>query len=331
MTEVTGRGPAPTVSDWAPSVRAPAFWQALHYLSNPVGFFCEAHARYGDAFTIRVLGERWVVLAHAKLVKEAFAQGPFEVNSGEPNQVLRPVIGTRNLLLMDGAEHLHRRRMVLPAFHGERIAGYEHMIRDAIRTEISRWPLRAPVAVLPRMDALVLRIVLRCVLGAEQTDRFTRLASRLQQILAWITDRRRLLVYFLLGPEQLMRLPAFARQVRALDREVFALIAQRRVADDLKRREDILSLLIQAQDEEGTGLSDGELRDELVTLLVAGHQNTAALLSWAIHALDRDPESQEALATQPERVASAIITETLRLRPPVPLMVRRARRELLID
>lgn len=333
MRETTAEPSAPVqqATGWPPRLRAPAVWQALQYLRDPDGFFSAAHNRYGDAFTIHMLGERWIVLAHPDAVRDVFAQGPSEVNSGEPNQVLRPMIGRRNLLLMDGREHLHRRRMVLPSFHGERMRGYEPVIRGAAAREVASWPIGVPLAVLPRMEALVFGVVLRCVFGLSEAERLGPLAGRLRRMLGWITDRRRLLVFFLLGPAQLMRLPAFARQMRMLDREVFSVIATRRTAGDLPERQDILSVLIQARDEGEAGLSDEELRDELVTLLVAGHQNTAALLAWAVHELVRSEGSQERLVAEPRHFADAVITETLRLRPPVPLVVRRLRTTLTIE
>ena len=303
--------------------------QTLRYMHEPEGFFSGAHRRYGDAFTIRILGEKWIVLAHPEAVSDVFAHGPGELNSGEPNQVLRPVIGTRNLLLMDGDEHLRRRRMVLPPFHGERVRAYEPAIRQAAARQISTWPLGIPVAVLPRMDSLAFSVILRCVFGMDEGDRLGTLEAALLEMLRWITDPRRLLVFFLLGPERLMSLPSFRRQMEVIDREVLAEIARRRAVTDLPQREDILSLLIEARTEDGTGLSDAELRDELITLLVAGHQNTAALLSWAVHELARDQHSQ-GLASEPGVYATAVVTETLRLRPSVPLVVRRLRKPLHI-
>jgi cytochrome P450 len=311
-------------------VRAPATWQALHYLHDPEGFFTHTHRRYGDMFTIQMLGEEWIVLAHPDAVAEVFAHSPEDLNSGEPLQVLRPVIGTRNLLLLDGEEHLHRRRIVLPPFHGDRMRAYEPTIRQAITHELSSWPTGTPFPVLPRTEALAFSTILSCVFGLRDQERMSTLATSLLGMLRWITDPRRLLVLFFAGPARLMNLPRFRRQMQKIDHEVLTEIARRRTLKDLSQREDILSLLIGARDENDTGLSDTELRDELLTLLVAGHQNTAALLAWAMHELARDQHSQERLAAEPSVYADAVITETLRLRPSVPLVVRRLRKPLTI-
>ncbi len=310
--------------------RAPSSWQSLCYLRDPERFFTAANQRYGDTFSISILGERWIVLAHPDTVEEVFSHGPTDLNSGEPNHVLRPVIGTRNLLLMDGDEHLHRRRMLLPPFHGERMRAYETIIREAVRNEITSWPLEVPAATLPRMESLAFTSILRCVLGLDHNAQPDSLASALLAMFRWITEPRRLLVFFLLGPERLMSLPGFRRQMQQIDREIYTEITRRRSSEDLQERPDILSLLIQARDEDGRQLTDAELRDELITLLLAGHQNTATTLAWATHELARDQESQERLATEPATFADAVIKETLRLRPPIPLVVRRLRRPLTI-
>ncbi len=325
-----GLGPHAAPTPGPPAIRAPRVAQTLRYLLDPEGFFASAQRRYGDVFVTTVLGERWVIVAHPNAVKEIFAHGPEDLNSGEPNQVLRPVLGTRNLLLLDGEEHLHRRRMVLPPFHGERMRAYEQAIRAAAIEQIDNWPLGEPVAVLPRMQALTFSVILKCVFGMEEGERVAELRRELQRLLSWVTDMRRVIVFFMLGPDRLMTLARFRRQVESVDRLVFAEIARRRQAKDLGEREDILSMLICASGERGEKLSDEELRDELVTLLIAGHETTATLIAWAAHELARDPASQERLAGGQEGFADATITETLRLHPPVAAVARRLRKPLTL-
>ena len=168
------------------------------------------------------------------------------------------------------------------------------------------------------MQAITFRVVLRAVFGVEEGARLERLATLLRDFLSWSTDPRRGLVFGFLGPHRLMGLRAYRRQRDELDRELFAEIAGA-AAPDLAEREDILSLLLQARDDEGAPLSDRELRDELVTLLVAGHETTAAALSWALLELARDPAAQARLADGEPGLAEAAVSETLRLHPPVPL------------
>ena len=314
-----------------PGPRSPVALQTLHYGLAPYGFFESAHRAYGDVFTVRPIGETWVILAHPDAVKELYTHGPDEVDSGVANMALRPLLGTRNVLLLDGPEHLRRRKLVLPPLHGERMREYEDVIRDATRREIATWPLGRAAATLPRMHAITLRVVLRAVFGVEDGPRLERLGGLLRRLTSWTTDARRALIFGFLGPDRLMGLDGFRRQAAAVDAELYAEIARRREAADLGDRADILSLLLQARDEDGATLTDAELRDELMTLLVAGHETTAAALSWALTELAKDPAAQERLAAGEPGLAEAAITETLRLHPPVPLgSLRRLRRPMTI-
>jgi cytochrome P450 family 135 len=313
-----------------PTMRGSVLLHTLRFTLDPEGYFAAAQRRHGDIFTLRVLGQRWVALAHPDAVKELFSHGPEEVDSGDANQALSPVLGTRNLLLLDREEHLHRRRIVLPAFHGERMRAYEEVIRAAIRKEITDWPSGEPVAALPRMQALTFAVIMRCVFGVQEGERIGRLGDELRGMIAWVTDMRRVLFFFLVGPQRLDKIPAFRRQLARVDREILAEISRRRALGDLSEREDILSLLIQATDEDGNHLSDGELRDELMTLLIAGHETTATLLSRAIHDLARDAASQDRLAAEGAAFAEAVIAETLRLHPPTGGVARRLRMPLTI-
>jgi cytochrome P450 len=315
-----------------PGPRGPRAWQTIHYGLDPYGFFASAARAFGDVFTVRVMGETWVVLAHPDAVREVFAHGPDDLDSGVANRSLRPVLGTRNLLLLDGDEHLRRRRIVLPPFHGERMRAYEGLIRAATRRKVAAWPAGVAAPTLPRMQDLTFGVVLRAVFGVEEGPGLERMAGVLRRFVAWTTDPRRGLVFAFLGPDRLMALPAYRRQRDELDRELLAEIAARRRAPDLAEREDILSLLVQARDEDGAPLSDRELRDELVTLLVAGHETTAAALSWALVELAGDAPAQARLAAGEPGLAEAAVAETLRLHPPVPLGgVRRLRRPLAIS
>jgi cytochrome P450 len=305
--------------------------QTLRYGLDPYGLFESAHRAFGDVFTLRVMAETWVILAHPDAVRELYRHGPEEVDSGIANMSLRPLLGTQNLLLLDGAEHLHRRKLVLPPFHGERMRAYEELIREATRSEIAAWTSDAPVRTLPRMHDIALEVVLRAVFGVQVGPGLDLLTARLRRLMTWTTDPRRALVFGFLGPDRLMRLSGFRRQLAEVDGELLAEIARRRDASDLADRQDILSLLLQARHEDGSALSDRELRDELMTLLVAGHETTAALLSWALTELARDPRAQARIADGEPGLADAAVTETLRLHPPVPLgSLRRLRRPMTI-
>ncbi len=330
QTPQTDSGREPSGAKTPPSTRGSVLLDTLRFTLDPDGYFAAAHRRYGDVFILRVLGQQWVAIAHPDAVKEVLSHGPQEVDSGEANQALSPVLGMRNLLLLDGAEHLRRRRIVLPPFHGERMRAYESTIRAAIGKQIAQWPLGEPVAALPRMQALTFSVIMRCVFGVEDGEHVGDLAEALQGMVSWVTDMRRVLFFFMVGPERLNSVPSFRRQLARVDREILAEISRRRALSDLDEREDILSMLVQATDEDGMHLSDEELRDELMTLLIAGHETTATLLAWAIHDLARDQSSQDRLAGEGGPFCDAVITETLRLHPPTGGIVRRLREPLTI-
>jgi cytochrome P450 len=313
-----------------PELRDPAILQKLRFGFDLERFFAGARRRHGDTFTVRVLDGSWTVLGDPGAVKEVFAHGPDELDSGVANLVLRPLIGTRSVLLSDGEEHLRRRKLVLPPFHGERMRAYEEVMRPMAAEQIASWPLGEPAAALPRAQALTFAVILRTVFGVQEGEQLGTLGTALRETLDWVTDARRVLIVGFLGPERVLSLRRFQAQVAVVDREIAKLIEARRATTDLDRREDILSLLLQARDESGHGLSDAELRDELVTLLVGGHETTAALIAWALHDLARDPASQERLAAGSEGFAEAVVTETLRLHPPAPLVLRRLRVPLTI-
>jgi cytochrome P450 family 135 len=311
--------------------RWPVTVQTLRYGLDPYGLFESAQREFGDVFTVRVMAETWVILAHPDAVRELYRYGPDELDSGAANMALRPLIGPRSVLLLDGAEHLRRRKLVLPPFHGERMHAYEELIREASRREIATWPLGEPVPTLPRMQAITLRVILRAVFGVQEGPALDRLGAMLRRLVSWTTDPRRAFVFGFLGADRLMGLSSFRRQIADLDREIIAEIARRRAVSDLGDRTDILSLLLRARDEDGAALSDRELRDELITLLVAGHETTAAALSWALTEVAAAPETQARLANGEEGLAEAAITETLRLYPPVPLGgVRRLRHPMTV-
>ena len=314
-----------------PGPRWPLPAQTLRFGLDPYGLFESAHRAFGDVFTLRVMAETWVILAHPDAVRELYRHGPDELDSGVANVSLRPLLGTQNLLLLDGREHLRRRKLVLPPFHGERMLAYEDLIREATRREVADWSLDVPLPTLPRMHAITLHVVLRAVFGLGEGARLDRLASSLRRLMTWTTDPRRGLVFGLLGPDRLMGLAGFRRQLAEVDGQLLAEIASRREAADLGDREDILSLLLRARDEDGEALSDRELRDELMTLLVAGHETTAAALSWALTEVARAPQAQARLADGEPGLAEAAVTETLRLHPPVPLgSLRRLRDPMTI-
>jgi cytochrome P450 len=285
------------------------------------------HARYGDMFTLRILHEEtWVVVSDPEAVKQAFTGDPRKMHAGEGNRILLPVLGDHSVLLLDEHAHMEQRKLLLPPFHGERMQRYGELMSQIAAEEIERWPIGEPYRLRPRMQAVTLEIILRAVFGVEKGERLERLRQALRQLLDMVTDPRRAVFLILLGPQRIRRFAPFRRYMERVDGLIYDEIAARRAATDVAERDDILSLLLEARHEDGRPMSDSELRDELMTLLVAGHETTATALAWAVERLARHPDKLDRLTAEVRSgeaaYLDAVITETLRLRPVISLVAR---------
>ena len=290
-------------------------------------FMERCHARYGDIFSLKIAQEgTWVMLAHPDMVKQVFTGDPAVFHAGEGNVILRPLVGSNSVLQLDDAPHMAQRKLLLPPFHGERMQSYADLITEVAEREIDSWPAGAPFALWPRMQAITLEVILRAVFGLEEGERFEALRKRLREVLEASTSTSTVALLALLGPERITRLPMFRRELDPIDELIYAEIRDRREDPAIADREDILSLLLQARHEGGEPMSDEELRDELVTLLVAGHETTATSLAWSIERLVRHPEKLDRLRDEvsagDDEYLDAVCKETLRLRPVLPIVAR---------
>ncbi len=303
-----------------PGPTVPRVAQVARWILRPVPFAIECQARYGDMFTLRVENAPWVMLADPEAIREVFSARPELVHAGEANEILRPTLGPRSILLLDDADHLRQRKLMLGPFHGERMQRYRDAMVDVTEHELERMPVGRPFAMRPHMQAITLEVIMRAVFGA-RTGELGRLRELLATMLDTTARPRRLLMLALMGPNNTAMRRLSQRELAPLDAELHRVIAQRRAAPDLDERDDILSMLLLAVDEDGVGLTDAELRDELVTLLVAGHETTATSLAWAFERLARHPEMLDRLvADEPYR--DAVVKETLRLRPVIAVVLR---------
>ena len=280
----------------------------------------QCSARFGETFTLRIMNEgTWVVISNPEHVKQVFTGDPRVFHAGEGNRILLPVLGEHSVLLLDEAPHMEQRKLLLPQFHGKRMQRYGELMAQIAAEEIERWPHGEPYRLRPRMQAITLEIILRTVFGLGEGERLERLRSELRRLLDMVTTPWILVVPAVLGAERLTRLKLFQRDLRRVDDPLYEEIAERRCASDLADRDDILSLLLQARHEDGSGMTDKELRDELMTLLVAGHETTATALAWAVERLVHRPEKLERLVEEVRagetEYLDAVVTETLRLRP----------------
>jgi cytochrome P450 len=288
----------------------------------------QSRARFGEMFTIRIAHEGdWVMVADPELVKQVFTGDPKVFHAGEGNQILRPILGENSVLLLDEKPHISQRKLLLPPFHGERMQGYGETMAEIAAREIESWPTATPYKLRPRMQAITLEIILETVFGVHEQARMDPLRAALRDFLDLTTDPKVLLPVVLVGPERIRRFPAFRRRIDRVDELIGREISERRLAEDLTEREDILSMLVAARHEDGSPMSDAEIRDELLTLLVAGHETTATALSWAVERLVRHPDKLERLRAEAmeggDAYLTATIQETLRLRPVIVIVIRK--------
>jgi cytochrome P450 len=319
LTAHSGLPPGPSYPIWLQSI---GFW------TRPLPFLERCRARYGKRFTLHFLGAPpFVMLSDPDDVKEVFTSDPDVLHPGEGAKVLEPVVGLNSVILLDGRAHLEQRKLMLPALHGEKMQRLSGLMAEVAGQEIASWPRGTAIELHPRMQRLTLEIILRAVFGLDRGERLDALRTRLEVMLKFgdkfislippPPESRRREVLEHVGPYA-----PFARAQREADEYIFALIDERR--RDHTDRDDILSMLVDAEHEDGTPMSEQEIRDELMTLLVAGHETTASTLAWAFERLPRHPHVLRRLREEldsggdEEEYLTATIQETLRRRPVLP-------------
>lgn len=315
-----------------PGLTAPPLLQTLELVADPIRFFDKYRQRYGDTFTARPLGlgsPRVVFLGDPRAIQMVFTAPPDCFELGKVTHVFRPLTGDKSLIMLDGEPHQRQRKLLMPPFHGDRLRFYGETISEIASGVVSQLPKTGSFAIRHAMSEITLRVILQVVFGLAPGDRYRRLKQLIAQLLEEITQPLYSSLFFF--PPLQVDLGAwspwghFRRQQQEIDRLIYAEIKQRR-QEDTTQRQDVLSLLLGARDEAGQSMSDRELRDQLITLLLLGHETTASSLAWAIHWIHTYPEigervqSEIAAATSPEGFAkasylNAVCQETLRLYP----------------
>jgi len=323
-----------------PGPRGPNTLVAARFLLRGPHFLDACRARYGDVFTIRLNTGRTIVIAgDPAITKEVFQGGGEDLHAGAGNVVLKPILGARSVLLLDGAEHMRQRKLMLPSFHGERMRAYGETMTEVAERHVDRWRAGSTFAVHPTMQEVTLEIILRTIFGVEDPARVEALAAPTKRLLNSTDQPLRLLMLQLTSSANAKPRSPWGRVYALLapvDAMIHQEIAARRAAEaDGAARDDILSLLLAARDEDGNALTDAELRDELLTLLLAGHETTATALAWTLERLVRTPAvlarvREEAQDGESTEYLDAVIKEALRLRPVVPGVVRQLQRPLSI-
>jgi cytochrome P450 len=317
-----------------PAIAQPRLLQTLRFSQRQIQFVFRARRELGEVFRMHgvIPGPGPVITSHPDHVRSLVTAKPEQAPSLTGESPLRPVVGPSSVLTAVGPRHMRQRKLLLPAFHGEAIEQYTQLIADAAEREIERWPVGRPFALAPRMQAITLDVIMAGIFGIEGAPERGTPEYRLRQM------TKRVVAASTLPFSQVVELINLNREepvgpmkvgLEMLDRATYAVIGQRRRADDLGERRDILSLLLQARTEEGEAMSDKELRDELLTLVLAGHETTANSLAWTWERLVRNPVAHDALldAVRGEGDAAeqieATIVEGMRSRPVIPIIGRR--------
>jgi cytochrome P450 len=310
--------------------------QTMAWIFRPLAFMARNRERIGSAFSVHFVGfERpMVLISDPAAVKALYTERRNGLPPGRSFS-LEPILGARSVLLLEGAEHIARRRLMLPAFHGERMRSYEGVVEEIVTAEIDSWPLGREFPIHARMQAVTLEVILRAVFGVSDGPRLDRLRLLLRDLLVETGSARLQLTSLVARRRGRDPLAAVRARLAQVDEALFAEIAEHRLRPDLAERDDILSMLMTAQFEDGTSMDDKELRDQLMTLLLAGHETTATALAWTFDLLLRHPTElgrlRGSLENGEEAYLKATIAESLRLRPVIPLAGRRLADDLVTD
>ncbi len=302
-----------------PGPRGPAAVNSVRFARRPLACLHEWHARYGDVFTLKMLGfGTGVYVADPGAIRELFTGDQSDLRAGEANSFMEPVLGAHSVLVLDGPEHLRQRKLLLGPFQGARVAAFREIIREATERELATWRVGTRLVLRERMRSLTFEVICRAVFGVTQPERVERLRAALGAVI----DSSPI---FMISPAVRADLGPlspgrrFVRRLRTADAALYEEIERRRREPDLDDRSDVLSLLLRARDDQGRAMTSDELRDELFTMLGAGHETTATALAFAFDLLMRNPpvlaRLREELAAGDDAYLDAVVRETLRLRP----------------
>ncbi|MEO1433139.1 MAG: cytochrome P450 [Cyanobacteria bacterium J06633_8] len=313
--------------------KTPRFAQLIEWIFNPLQMMEKSAKAYGDTFKLFLVGDNpSVFVNHPQAIKEIFTASPDKFDCGRGNQIIASLLGEQSLVLLDGSQHQRQRKLLTPPFHGDRMKSYGDLICKITEQVISDWKIGEPFEVRTSMQEISLRVILQAVFGLNEGERY----NEIKQLIGSILDisgspLRAMLVFVPLLQKDLGAWSPwgkFLRQQKRLDDLLYAEIQERRDNPDTSR-EDILSLMMAARDEQGQPMTNQEIRDELMTLLVAGHETTASSLTWAFYWIHHLPEVKEKLLAELDKVDTSddlnliaklpylngVCAETLRIYP----------------
>ncbi|MFQ4144514.1 cytochrome P450 [Chlorogloeopsis sp. ULAP02] len=317
------------------TLNTPSFLQKLHWVADPVGYMESAAQKYPDLFTAEIIGfgDTVVFVQHPKAIQEILTNDRKKFAAlGEPNKTLEPLIGNFSVIMLEGERHKRRRQLLMPPFHGNRMKAYGKLICDLVEKIFSQLPHDQFFLARTAMQQISLEVILQAVFGLSQGERY----QKLKRLLTLITDLFESpftsgFLYFSFLQKNLGVWSPWGKFIRLrqqIDELLYAEIAERRLQGD-PNRIDILSLLMAAQDEQGEFMSDRELRDEMMTLLLAGQETTASAMAWGLYWIHRFPEVREKLLQELNTLGdspnpmsivqlpylTAVCNETLRIHP----------------
>ncbi len=307
-----------------PGPRVPAAVQLVAFWKRPGASLERLRRRYGTRFTVQLpFQPPFVMLADPDEIRELFTAPPDVLHPGEGARILEPVVGRNSVILLDEGPHLEQRKLMLPAFHGEKMQRLTGLMTELADNEVRSWPRERPVRLHPRLQRVTLEIILRAVFGLDQGPRLDDLRDLLTQLLAFSESPLSVLPAVQRAVGRFGPLRRFGELLERTDELIFELIEERRAQRGPDGRDDVLAMLLEARHEDGSPMSAQELRDELMTALVAGHETTASQLAWAFERLARQPGVIQRLieeldAGDGDEYLTATIHEILRLKPVLP-------------
>jgi cytochrome P450 len=305
------------------------------WIANPIPYLARGAQKYGPMFTARFVIGDLVFISDPALLKEVFRGDPDTLRAGEANRPpLEPIVGRNSALTLDGPEHLRQRKLMLPSFHGERLRRYGGLIEEITHDDIDRWPVGTAFGLRGHTQAITLEVIMRTVFGIDDGARLDRLREMLGRMLELGNNRFAMTSIVLPQMRRTVGRGMWRRFVALrskTDDLIYDEIRRRRADPATPDRDDVLSVLLQARDEDGKPMTDVELRDELMTLLVAGHETTSTALAWTFDLLLHNPEPMARLraeveAGDSEEYLDAVIKESMRIRPVVPGVSRKLTR-----
>jgi cytochrome P450 len=339
----------PQVKELPPGPNSPPWWQLVRFTGDPLGLLRECHAEFGDAFMLTLAGRgRYVMLSDPEVVRDVFRADPTVLHSGEANTLFAATVGRSSVLVLDESPHARQRRILVPPLKGDRMRAFFDAMRLETLESVQGWPRDRPFPALPTMRRITLRVILRSGLGLAPGSEMDRFESKIERFLSHGRQRYALLLITMIPIHRFRwsRVVPLFRQLRDLDDDLFAFIAARRRGEQSSSGENVLDDLLRARYEDGSPLDDREVRDALITILIAGHETTALAMSWALADILPRPEVVERLTDELKRVTGgsppeadhlpaleyldATIRESMRLSPVAPFVVRKVIRPFAV-